>query len=275
MVLQVYNRDMRIVDADAYTRSVYAEIDMPLGPPENIEEPPEPEIEREIPPPTGFGSEEDSLRSCVGSLRIAPPRMKTFGENKSIHFKAKLVTSDPDDADREFVFSYYFLDGTAKITEPPKRNSGFIGGIFLSRRKLVLTNGAELAADHCYVGATIRLPHVAFLLTDTDNRTLQVMQEKGNPKVSVNNVLAKLREPLREIAENGSLAERFRREEGKHPGVAAMDTLRSVLSSFGLLADEPSKLTQQEVITLVRGFPAGDTVEGMLYGDFINALKSG
>ena len=272
-VLQVYNREMRIVDADTYTRSVYEEVDCPLDPAEKIEETHQAEIPREIPPPIGFGSEEDSLRSCVGSLRIAPPRVKTFGENKSIHFRAKLVTSDPDDAIRDFVFSYFFLDDTAKITEPPKRNSGFIGGVYLSRRKITLIDGTDLRSDHFYIGATIQLPHVAFRLIDTDNRTLQVMEQMGHPMMSLAKIMAKIREPLRAFAENGSLTERFRRVEGQHPGVATMDVVRSALSSFGLIADEPSKLTDQEVLTIMRAYRADTFPEGIRYEHFIEAIR--
>jgi hypothetical protein len=58
---------------------------------------------REIPPPTGFGSEEDSIRSCQGSLLPNPPRAKKLGEDRKLCFFAKLVSGTVDDNMRRYV----------------------------------------------------------------------------------------------------------------------------------------------------------------------------
>ena len=98
---------------------------MPLG--EGIFEEVAPVIiqKREIPPPTGFGSEEDSMRSVSGSLIPGPAPVKKLGENKILSFHASLLSGGIDDVDRRFVISYYVTDKTIKILEPPVRNSGF------------------------------------------------------------------------------------------------------------------------------------------------------
>ena len=68
----MYGRKLEVIDADRPTREFFNEFDFPLGEPIVI---PQAEIvvhKREIPPPTGFGSEEDSMRSVSGSLLPGP-----------------------------------------------------------------------------------------------------------------------------------------------------------------------------------------------------------
>jgi hypothetical protein len=50
----------------------------------------------------------------------------------------------PEDEGREFTVTYYTLDNTISIYEPPKRNSGIIGGKFLSRREIKDINNENM-----------------------------------------------------------------------------------------------------------------------------------
>jgi hypothetical protein len=286
-IVNVYNRQLRIIDADEYSRSVYEEIDCPLGPAEVIEEALVQQVVRQIPAPTGFGSDEDSLRSCIGSLRLGAPAIKVFGENKSFCFKAKLLNGTLDDVDRDFVVTYYFLDGTVSVIEPPKRNSGFLGGTFLSRRKMKTPDGVEVNDSHMYVGARVPLAHTMFELIESDSHTYQMMEDMGYSKASINEVLKKIKGRLYESAVNGSLLEMFCRIEGltvgrgssssvkssSLSGQASQDTLCSVLSSFGLLGDDEQRLCTHEVITIVRAYAVEKGVgDHFLYTPFIKAL---
>ena len=45
------------------------------------------------------------------------------------------------DAERVFVLSYFLMDDTLSIYEPPIRNSGVVGGKFLERSKVRLKRG--------------------------------------------------------------------------------------------------------------------------------------
>ncbi|NDD39075.1 MAG: hypothetical protein EB082_11810 [Verrucomicrobia bacterium] len=45
---------------------------------------------------------------------------------------------------RRFVITFYVSDGTIKVQEPPIRNSGFVGGVFLSRRAVKTPAGEPL-----------------------------------------------------------------------------------------------------------------------------------
>ena len=90
------------------------------------------EVQREVPPYNGFGSEEDSLCSCAGLLPKPPKRdfikfmeKDRHGLNSHVlRFLAKLDTNKPTDADRRFIISYFLSDDSIHVFEPPMRNSG-------------------------------------------------------------------------------------------------------------------------------------------------------
>lgn len=47
-------------------------------------------------------------------------------------------TGVPEDEGRRFIITYFKSDRTVVVREPPKRNSGIIGGNFLSRMKVYI-----------------------------------------------------------------------------------------------------------------------------------------
>jgi Ca2+-binding EF-hand superfamily protein len=101
-----------------------------------------PIIKHEVPPYNGWGSEEDSLASCMSLVPTAVQRdMLRFMENqgKTLRFQGRFKEpSTPADAERRFVFTYYLEDETVAVFEPPIRNSGVIGGKFLTRGRYKL-----------------------------------------------------------------------------------------------------------------------------------------
>lgn len=74
--LHVYSRELQLVDADSSTRLFYSDKGIPLSDPILEEKLEIVAPQREIPPPTGFGSEEDSMRSVSGSLVPGPVPVK-------------------------------------------------------------------------------------------------------------------------------------------------------------------------------------------------------
>ena len=203
--LDVYARNLRIIDVDDLTREFYYNQGLALSPREPQPAPVVTVQEREIPPPTGFGSDEDSLRSCSGPLQIAPPRYKKLGENKVLSFTATLFSGGPDDVDRRFVVMYFIIDGTIKILEPTVRNSGFTGGTFLSRRQVktkdsIIAN--ELISEkHIYSGAKLYVLNHIFLLDETNDATLHWMEEHKLPKANIHQILSKIRPHLIDVKE--------------------------------------------------------------------------
>lgn len=171
--LNVYSRQVIILDADARTRQFYKDHDMELSESQRISTEVDAILTREIPPHLGFGSEEDSLKSCIGPL---VPRASTIrlGENvdSTILSFSAILAYDPDvEAGRKFIFSYYCADGTMKIQEPPVRNSGFGGGQYLSRRKIKKENGQYLTFKDIAIGEEIKIFSQIFLITGADNGT--------------------------------------------------------------------------------------------------------
>jgi hypothetical protein len=294
MELEVYGRRLRLVDADALTREFFADQQMPLG--ESIVPPP-PEIvvhEREVPPPTGFGSEEDSLRSVAGSLMPGPPPVKKLGENKQLSFLCSLLSGGIDDVDRRFVLTYHVQDNTLKVVEPPVRNSGFVGGTFLSRRAVKKTgnlhgsvstassSAIEYVTDKdLYVGCRLRILMHEFLLLDTADSTLRWMEDKGLPRSNVFAVLDKMRPQLLADARNGSLLSKFEFYErqmdnsdaaaGHGPGRVTRNELREVLKEYGLINPiDPRAVSEHELITIQRA--QGNKLPTFEYEKFIQQI---
>ncbi len=253
--MDVYARTLRIVDADNSTRRFYLENGIELGP---AEAEPVPKVvlhEREIPPPTAFGSEEDSLRSCFGSLMPGPPPAKKLGENKNLNFFASLLSGGLDDVNRRFVITYYVSDSTVKVQEPPIRNSGFNGGVFLSRREIKMPDGRKMEPKDLYVGCHLYVLKHKFLLLDANDATMRWMEDQFFPRSSFYSILDKTRPLLMNDIKNGAFAAKFKaRENGpEEAGLFTKDTLRAVFDSYGLFGNEPHKLCEHELCTIMRG----------------------
>lgn len=255
MEIDVYGRRLRIIDADSATRAYYSDNNMPLGEPILAEQPEVIVHQREIPPPTGFGSDEDSLRSVSGSLMPGPPPVKKYGENKTLSFLASLLSGGVDDVDRRFVLTYYIMDNTFKVIEPPVRNSGFTGGVFLSRRAVKKPNGELIMDKDLYVGCKLQVLMHEFQLLDTNEGTLRWMEDKDFPRSSMYAILDKIRPVLFEDASNGNLLNAFRSMETPEGGngQATRDALREVFRYYGLIRDnDPDAVSEHELITIVR-----------------------
>jgi Ca2+-binding EF-hand superfamily protein len=94
-------------------------------------------IKHIIPPYNGWGSEADSLTSC---MHLVPKPVKRDmlrfleSQGETLRFKAKLNDpKTPADGERRFVFTFYLEDLTVAIFEPAVANSGVIGGKYLER----------------------------------------------------------------------------------------------------------------------------------------------
>eukprot|EP00602_Paraphysomonas_sp_CaronLab_P006236 CAMPEP_0185024950 /NCGR_PEP_ID=MMETSP1103-20130426/8101_1 /TAXON_ID=36769 /ORGANISM="Paraphysomonas bandaiensis, Strain Caron Lab Isolate" /LENGTH=486 /DNA_ID=CAMNT_0027558049 /DNA_START=121 /DNA_END=1578 /DNA_ORIENTATION=+ len=174
--INVYSRMLHIVEADSETRNFYDLMECPLGPSErSVAKSSRISFSRDIPPHNGFGSEEDSLKSCTGPLcpSTAPARSNVF-ENRILSFFARLLTKNSNDDKRRFVISFYMQDRTIKIHEPPVRNSGYVGGLFLSRRKVKRYGGSDYINEHDFeVGSTIRILTHEFYIEDANEFTLK------------------------------------------------------------------------------------------------------
>ncbi|KAL7543587.1 hypothetical protein ACHAXR_012880 [Thalassiosira sp. AJA248-18] len=179
--VNVFGRVMLIARSDTFTRQHYLSNgitlrdDMPLQLAEK-----KVEVKRVIPPYNGFGTEEDSLRSCTGGLNPPPPKkdlQKMRDKNGVVlRFNAQLVSDKADDATRRFVISFFMEDDTIAIREPPVSNSGVMGGSFLRRQTMKHENGSYYAAKDLYVGNIVDIVGHHFLLLNADEYTYRLME---------------------------------------------------------------------------------------------------
>ena len=64
------------------------------------------------------------------------------------------------------------------IREPPRRNSGVVGGNFLAKMQLKHQNGKIVTAADIVIGATLNLASHTFVVLDADEATLKYMEER-------------------------------------------------------------------------------------------------
>lgn len=121
---------------------------------------------RQFPPYNGWGSEEDSLCSCMGLLPKPPKRdfIKFMEKDRRgldsnvLRFLARMDTTKPIDQERRFIISYFLSDDTISVFEPPVRNSGNYMNIWIIntlifikiRYMLVVVNGNDLILTRFY-----------------------------------------------------------------------------------------------------------------------------
>ena len=278
-VINVYGRPMKIYDMDSFTRSWYkdnfglTQNDLaPLPPPNSGRT--GVVIKREIPPPTGFGSEEDSL-ACMHSLIPRAPKRDLAkmreNEGKALRFAAQFVDPSRIDRDRRFVVSYHLAHDTVSVFEPPVRNSGRLGGKFIDRQPAKKADGSTYSPQDFYVGAVISVRSFRFLLTDADEFALSYMEQRPEqfPRSSlpavIDHVIADLvanAVPPETVIQSLSSASSSS-SSSLDPGA-----FQSALSSLGIA------LSGQELLTLMRSFDVDGNAR-IAYPLFLDAIGIG
>ncbi|XP_010012212.1 PREDICTED: EF-hand domain-containing family member C2-like, partial [Nestor notabilis] len=234
--------------------------------------PPPPKPEKTFPPYTGFGSEEDSLCSCMGLILKPPTKdFKKFLEKDRIgmesnilRFLAKLITDSPIDKDRKLIISYFLSDDTISVFEHAQRNSGILGGKFLERGR-IKKPGQELfksepseyfKAQDLFVGASVCFHGHNFLLVDADEYTLNYMEKHAN-EFSVADVGAILKK-LKGITEPRSreIRQLFAATDPDHNKVIEYDAFRNLIVSI-----TDGALSDHEMVTLGRYYGVKDEYE--------------
>lgn len=104
------------------------------------------------------GSEEDSRNSCRLSLVPRPriAKLPTSAPAKRV-FRARFARPSREDACRQFEVSLFVDDHTLSVFEPPRRNSGVLGGKFLLRHRFKTPEGKDFTPDMFLPGAVLRI----------------------------------------------------------------------------------------------------------------------
>ncbi|XP_068772134.1 EF-hand domain-containing family member C2 isoform X4 [Struthio camelus] len=272
-VINVWGRKIVLCDCDEFTkeyyRTKYGIMDFTPIP---YKAPLPPKTEKTLPPYTGFGSEEDSLCSCLGLLPKPPQKdFKKFMEkdrngleSNILRFLAKLITDSPIDKDRKFIISYFLSDDTISVFEPMQRNSGILGGKFLERGR-IKKPGQELfksepseyfKAQNLFVGARVCFHGHNFLLVDADEYAFNYMEKHAN-EFSVADISVILKK-LKDIAEPRSreVKQMFAATDPDHTKVIEYDPFRNLIVNI-----TDGVLSEHEIMTLGRCYSMRDDSE--------------
>ncbi|KAM4045618.1 EF-hand domain-containing family member C2 isoform 1-T1 [Anomaloglossus baeobatrachus] len=229
-------------------------------------------IEKLAPPYNGFGSEEDSLCSCLGLLPKPPQRdFKKFMEkdrngldSNVLRFVAKLITDNPIEKERTFIVSYFLSDDTISVFEPLQRNSGIMGGKFLERCR-IKKPGQELfkcemseyfKAEDLFVGSRVNFNGHKFILVDADEYVFRYMEKNVQefPMADIASIMSK----LRSIGESNSreIKQQFVANDPRNRNEMTYETFRNVMVEIG-----GRKLTEHEIMTVGRHYSAQENLE--------------
>eukprot|EP00947_MAST-08B_sp_MAST-8B-sp1_P006396 g6396.t1 len=186
--VDVFSRKMTITSCDSFTREYYSDVlQIPQPPNAPKAAPAAPPPEPALPPPTGFGTDDDSLAS-VKNVGLPPFKMpqrdiRKFMEmdGKVLRYEARLVSSRPEDQERLFIVAFYLADDTQAVYEPVRRNSGIVGGKYLERNKYKREDGRLFEIDDFKVGGTVVfLNSVNFALFSQDNFTTTYLKARAD-----------------------------------------------------------------------------------------------
>ncbi|KAK3094621.1 hypothetical protein FSP39_004130 [Pinctada imbricata] len=262
-VLNVWGRKVLICDCDEFTKEYYRnKFGLETFPSVEYKKDPMGMGPRQFPPYNGWGSEEDSLCSCMGLLPKPPKRdfIKFMEKDRRgldsnvLRFLARMDTTKPIDMDRRFIISYFLSDDTILVFEPPVRNSGIIGGKFLERTRIKKPNQPLYSTDmsqyylasDLHVGANVTFNSHKFVLIDADEYAFRYMEAHAGEfsKANINAILKKL---VSIVGKNpDEVRSFFMKNDPKGCGTIGYDQLVSLLRQV-----DPT-ITNHEVMTVAR-----------------------
>ncbi|XP_058714164.1 EF-hand domain-containing family member C2 [Poecile atricapillus] len=269
-VINVWGRQILLCDCDEFTkehyRKKYGIVDFT---PIEYKTLPPPKPEKIIPPYNGFGSEEDSLSSCMSVVVKAPHKdyrqflvKDRYGmDSKILRYGAKLITDNAIDRERKFIISFFLRDDTISIFEYAERNSGIAGGKFLERGR-IKKPGQELfksepseyyKAQDLFVGARVCFHGHNFLLVDADEYTFNYMEKNANefPMADISVVLNKLKNMTESRAKE--IRKAFATTDPERTNVIGYDTFRNWIVSVA-----GGGFSEHEIMTLGRHYGMRD-----------------
>lgn len=273
-VVNVWGRKYLLVDADDFTKEYYrtkygVEDFTPVSYKQTGYQGPS----KQWPPYNGWGSEEDSLCSCMGLLPKPPKRdfIKFMEKDRRgldsnvLRFLARMDTTKPIDMERRFIISYFLSDDTVLVFEPPVRNSGIIGGKFLERCRIKkpgqpnysTTMSEYYLAQDLYVGANVDFNSHKFILIDADEYAFRYMENNSCefPKASIEAILSKLHHAIG--GKQDDVRSFFMRNDPDGCGVIQYDQLGSLLRQV-----EP-RMTDHEIMALARMYSERSKEDGV------------
>lgn len=260
-VINVWGRKFTITDCDDFTKEYFiTKYGVDDFTPIKYKADGASSAARQMPPYNGFGSEEDSLCSCMGLIPKPPKRdfIKFMEKDRHgldsnvLRFLARMDTTKPIDMDRRFIISYFLSDDTILVFEPPVRNSGIIGGKFLERGRVKkpqqLLYSTQLSeyymSSDLWVGNTVEFNNHKFILIDADEYAFRCMEDSTNefPVANLKLIMDKLYQNVQ------TRKDEFNRPEASGDCMP-FDTFCQILQSMA-----GGALKAHEVMTVARYF---------------------
>ncbi|EDS45541.1 EF-hand domain-containing family member C2 [Culex quinquefasciatus] len=224
--------------------------------------------ERELPPYNGWGSHEDSEGNCI-TVEPHPPKIDfrkfVIYDRCNLRFGSRMISKIKENNDRFFVITYYLSDDTVSVYELQIRNSGFQGGEFIKRARILTPNQdiftpnrpSYYKAQDFYLGTTVILQDHKFNVTNADIYALKFMESHCEefPLSNVSKIVQKIRNALQPIYKDYVARHMSKVVHKKIDDVSvatvSYEALRDML--LELLGDQ---IVDQEIVTLCRQFSA-------------------
>lgn len=186
--VSIMGRRFLLYECDKFTKEYYKiNFKQDFKPVDIAQKLPE-KLKIQIPPYNGFGSLEDSLQNVL-SLVPQPPK-KDFikmleNDHKVLRYGSVLDSVRAEDKQRRFIISYRLADDMISIFETAQRNSGIMGGKFLTRTR-VTKPGSQVDSPDFYtpadfrIGAVIEVFNHRFIITDADEYVLTYLESHAS-----------------------------------------------------------------------------------------------
>jgi hypothetical protein len=183
--IDVYGRQLFLCGVDEFTRQYYLETYPSMRRAEfasiSMTDPAEVVHGVVVPPPTGFGTDEDSLGSFLGLVPKVPKRdARTLHvyDGVLLRFSAKFSRPAEVDASRTFILTYYLSDASLQLFEAFERNAGHIGGKFLDRERIInIRTGGYFAPGDFFVGGRVEVHSTEFIILEADEYTRKFCEQ--------------------------------------------------------------------------------------------------
>jgi hypothetical protein len=209
--VQVYGREISLYDCDDFTREFYRRYTGMDQDKIKVEDAKPVQQQLTHPPHNGFGSEEDSMASCLHLTPRAPRRdiTKLMGDQgKVLRFLAQMSNGKTEDSNRRFIVAIYLGDDSVGVWETKQRNSGHTEGKFASKsKKKNPATGTWFTPKDFQIGVAVEINCTPFLLLRGDDATLKYMEKNPRdfPAADVRKVCRKMNGMQNNLAMKGDL----------------------------------------------------------------------
>lgn len=263
-VLNIWGRKLVLCDCDNFTKEFYkSKYGIEEFKPIRYKAESAGPVPRPVPPYNGFGSEEDSLCSCMGLIPKPPQRdfIKFMEKDRQglesnvLRLVAYMATDNPIDKERKFIISYFLSDDTVAVFEPPQRNSGVIGGKFLERGRIKKPNQpllkSEMSEYFCaqdfFVGANVTINDFNFTIVDADEYAFRYMEKHENefPVADMSVIMEKLRVAVKDKAKE--IKEFFVMNDPNQGQTVRYESFRNLLAQL-------NTFSEHEIMTIGRHY---------------------